>query len=174
MRFMSAHRGFSFLRSHCGQTLVAAFGTAGLIAAATVAGPAAASPIRASAGAKPAQASAGALSRIRHVWIIELENTSFKTAFGRPSSDPELARVLRSKGALLRNYYGIGHDSLDNYIAEISGQAPDYQTGQDCEYFSPFLQFGGETFSTAGGSGDDVRKAGANGTWQPRLSGGRM
>ena len=28
----------------------------------------------------------------------------------------------------------------------ISGQAPDFQTGQDCEYFSRFLQFGGETF----------------------------
>jgi phosphatidylinositol-3-phosphatase len=147
MRFTSARPGFSFLRSHCAQALVAAFGAAGLIAATVATGPAAASPVRATAAAKPAQASANAHSRIRHVWIIELENTSFKTAFGRPSSDPELARVLRSKGALLRNYYGIGHDSLDNYIAEISGQAPDYQTGQDCEYFSPFLQFGGETFS---------------------------
>ena len=54
--------------------------------------------------------------------------------------------MLTSHGALLKDYYGIGHDSLDNYIAEISGQAPDFQTGQDCEYFSPFLQFGGETF----------------------------
>jgi hypothetical protein len=51
-----------------------------------------------------------------------------------------------SRGALLKNYYGIGHDSLDNYIAEISGQAPNVQTGQDCEYFSKFLQFSGENF----------------------------
>lgn len=86
------------------------------------------------------------LSRIHHVWIIELENTSFSTGFGHPSSDPELARVLVSKGALLRDYYGIGHDSLDNYIAEISGQAPNFQTGQDCEIYSKFLQFGGENF----------------------------
>jgi phosphatidylinositol-3-phosphatase len=86
------------------------------------------------------------LAKIRHVWIIELENTSFSTGFGHPSSDPELARVLVSKGALLRDYYGIGHDSLDNYIAEISGQAPNFQTGQDCAYFSKFLQFGGENF----------------------------
>jgi hypothetical protein len=63
------------------------------------------------------------LAEIHHVWIIELENTSFSTGFGHPSSDPELARVLVSKGALLRDYYGIRHDSLDNYIAEISGQA---------------------------------------------------
>jgi hypothetical protein len=93
-----------------------------------------------------ASASANRLSRIRHAWIIELENTSFRASFGHPRSDPELARVLPAQGALLRNYYGVGHDSLDNYIAEISGQAPDFQAGQDCEYLSPFLQFGGETF----------------------------
>jgi hypothetical protein len=51
-------------------------------------------------------------SGIHHVWIIELENTTFSQNFGRPSADPELARVLVSKGALLRDYYGIGHDSL--------------------------------------------------------------
>jgi hypothetical protein len=107
----------------------ALFSTAGVAGAATKAGPA-----------------SFQLSRIHHVWIIELENTSFSTGFGHPSSDPELARVLVSKGALLRDYYGIGHDSLDNYIAEISGQAPNYQTGQDCAYFSKFLQFGGENF----------------------------
>lgn len=146
MRFTSARRGFSFLASHRAHALVAGFGVAGLLAAAAAAGPAAASSVRASAAARPSAASANSLTRIKHVWIIELENTSFKRGFGHPSSDPELARVLRAKGALLQNYYGIGHDSLDNYIAEISGQAPDYQTGQDCEYFSQFLQFGGETF----------------------------
>jgi phosphatidylinositol-3-phosphatase len=98
--------------------------------------------------ASPGAAASGvsALSRIRHVWIIEEENESYAASFGHPSADPYLARTLVSKGALLKNYYGIGHDSLDNYIAEISGQAPDFQTGQDCEYFSRFLQFGGETF----------------------------
>ena len=129
--------------------LVAGFGVAGLIAAAAAVSPAAASPAGPSAANTSAAntSAANPLSRIRHVWIIELENTSFPVGFGHPSSDPELAKVLRSKGALLRDYFGIGHDSLDNYIAEISGQAPDYQTGQDCEYFSPFLVFGGETFS---------------------------
>jgi len=111
--------------------------------------PAACLVATAAAGAAPAGASAAgssALSRIRHVWIIEEENHSYAASFGNPSADPYLARTLVSKGALLRNYYGIGHDSLDNYVAEISGQAPDFQTGQDCEYFSRFLQFGGETF----------------------------
>jgi phosphatidylinositol-3-phosphatase len=85
--------------------------------------------------------------KIQHVWIIELENVSYAGGLGNPSRDPELAGVLVREGALLKDYYGIGHDSLDNYIAEISGQAPDFQTGQDCEIYSPFLQFGGEVFN---------------------------
>jgi phosphatidylinositol-3-phosphatase len=95
---------------------------------------------------KAAAAGISSLARVGHVWIIEEENEPYWASFGDPSADPYLARTLVSKGALLTDYYGIGHDSLDNYIAEISGQAPDFQTGQDCEYFSPFLQFGGETF----------------------------
>jgi phospholipase C len=86
------------------------------------------------------------LSKIKHVWIIELENEGYSASFGSPTADPYLAKTLPAKGALLENYFGIGHDSLDNYIAEISGQAPDFQTGQDCEIYSPFLQFGGENF----------------------------
>jgi phosphatidylinositol-3-phosphatase len=118
----------------------------GLAATLTVARAAAGSAAAGRAAQAAPAAPAFALARIRHVWIIELENTSYRDSFGDPSADPYLARTLVSKGALLENYYGIGHDSLDNYIAEISGQAPDFQTGQDCEYFSPFLQFGGETF----------------------------
>ena len=143
---------------HRRQALFAGLTAAGLVLAAAAATPASASPSSASSAsassAPAASASAGShravtassLRKVRHVWVIELENTSYQTAFGHPSSDPELAKVLPSKGALLKDYYGIGHDSLDNYIAEISGQAPDFQTGQDCEYFSPFLQFGGENF----------------------------
>jgi hypothetical protein len=41
-------------------------------------------------------------------------------------------------GALLKNYYSIGHHSLDNYIAEISGQAPDSDTQNDCPTLVPF------------------------------------
>jgi hypothetical protein len=41
-------------------------------------------------------------------------------------------------GAVLENYYSIGHHSLDNYIAEISGQAPDPDTQEDCPVWVPF------------------------------------
>ncbi len=36
------------------------------------------------------------------------------------------------------NYYGVGHASLDNYIAMISGQAPNPSTQADCGVFADF------------------------------------
>lgn len=77
---------------------------------------------------------------IRHVWVILLENESFGFTFGAGGKKeaPYLARTLPSHGALLTQYFGIGHHSLDNYIALASGQAPDIQTGKDCKTFSDF------------------------------------
>lgn len=83
---------------------------------------------------------------VEHIWVINLENESFGYTFGRKAAAPYLAHTLADEGALLTHYYGIGHDSLDNYIAQVSGQAPDYDTGQDCEKFLPFVQFEGENF----------------------------
>jgi hypothetical protein len=85
---------------------------------------------------------------IHHVWVIDLENESFGYTFG-PSGhrfSPYLTKTLVSDGALLRNYYGIGHDSLDNYTAEISGQSGNYELNEDCGIYAPFIQFGGENF----------------------------
>jgi phosphatidylinositol-3-phosphatase len=93
-----------------------------------------------------AHAAAAVVPPVRHVWIVELENETATNTFGHPAADPYLARTLVHEGAFLPNYYGIGHDSLDNYIAEVSGQAPNFQTGQDCEYFTRFFAFEGETF----------------------------
>ena len=75
---------------------------------------------------------------IRHVFIIMLENESYPVTFGPQSIAPYLARELPKQGALLSNYYGIGHYSLDNYIAMISGQAPNVATQADCDTFSEF------------------------------------
>jgi phospholipase C len=79
-----------------------------------------------------------ALPPIRHVFILVLENQSFATTFGRNSPAPYLASNLTSKGALLSNYYGIGHWSLDNYVALISGQAPNAETQADCPTLTNF------------------------------------
>lgn len=76
---------------------------------------------------------AGVQPPIRHVFVIVLENQSFRDTFGPGSPAPYLARTLPAHGALLENYYGIGHSSLDNYIALISGQAPNQATQQDCQ-----------------------------------------
>jgi phosphatidylinositol-3-phosphatase len=78
------------------------------------------------------------LSAVRHVWIIELENQGYAQSFGTPAADPYLAQALPRMGALLENYYGIGHASADNYIAQVSGQAPTLATQADCPIWIPF------------------------------------
>jgi hypothetical protein len=89
-----------------------------------------------------AGASAGAKQKppahIKHVFIIVLENENAGTTFGPGSPAPYLAKKLTAKGELLRNYYGIGHNSNDNYLAMVSGQAPNLQTQLDCHTFSDF------------------------------------
>jgi hypothetical protein len=79
---------------------------------------------------------------IRHVFVIMLENKSFSNTFGPDSPAPYLSKTLRSKGALLTQYYGTGHDSLDNYIAAVSGQASTPQTSNDCNTYKDFHQTG--------------------------------
>ena len=74
----------------------------------------------------------GALPPIRHVFLIVLENKSFEAAFGPGSPAPYLAKTLPARGALLTQYYSTGHWSLDNYIALVSGQAPNIATQGDC------------------------------------------
>jgi phosphatidylinositol-3-phosphatase len=75
---------------------------------------------------------------VKHVWYIDLENEGFAQSFGDPSADPYLATTLPRRGALLKNYFAIGHDSADNYIAQISGQAPDPATQNDCGVWTRF------------------------------------
>jgi hypothetical protein len=79
-----------------------------------------------------------ALPSIRHVFVIVLENESASTTFGPGSPAPYLSQTLTAQGAYLPNYYGIGHESNDNYIAMISGQAPNADTQADCQTFSDF------------------------------------
>jgi len=78
------------------------------------------------------------LSAVRHVWVIVLENQGYPQTFGDPAADPYLARTLPRIGALLENYYAIGHSSAANYVAQVSGQAPDLSTQADCPVRTPF------------------------------------
>lgn len=73
-----------------------------------------------------------AAANIKHVFVIVLENKSFASTFGTSTQDPYLQKTLVPEGALLTQYYGTGHVSLDNYISLISGQAPTQDTDDDC------------------------------------------
>lgn len=77
---------------------------------------------------------------IRHVFVITLENKDFSATFGTGSDAPYLADTLRAKGALLTQYYGTGHSSLDNYIAMMGGQANNPETSADCNTYADFHQ----------------------------------
>ncbi|HEV7679538.1 MAG TPA: alkaline phosphatase family protein [Candidatus Dormibacteraeota bacterium] len=81
----------------------------------------------------PARA-ASAPPPIKHVWLVQLENLSFDESI---SNNPNkfLSRVLPASGKVLTQYYGIGHFSLDNYIAQLSGQAPNPETQGDCQVY---------------------------------------
>ena len=73
----------------------------------------------------------------QHVFILILENEGFNTTFEGPSA-PYLKCLAKERGQLLTHYFGIGHYSLDNYIAMISGQAPTPDTQNDCPQFIDF------------------------------------
>lgn len=73
----------------------------------------------------------------QHVFLLILENEGYKTTFEGPDA-PYLKCLAKEHGQLLTNYYGIGHYSLDNYIAMVSGQPPNLDTQNDCQAFTEF------------------------------------
>ncbi len=69
---------------------------------------------------------------IKHVWLIILENKSYDSTFTGLNQNSYLWQTLPQQGALLTNYYGTGHFSMDNYISLVSGQSPSYAVQDDC------------------------------------------
>ena len=89
--------------------------------------------------ASPAQASGVTITStglrpgaIKHVWLIILENKSYDATFSGLNQNTYLWKTLPAQGVLLRNYYGTGHSSMDNYLSLVSGQAPEEDTQEDC------------------------------------------
>lgn len=78
----------------------------------------------------------------KHVFVVNIENKDYERAWGPGSEAPYLAKTLRRKGVLLSSYYGTAHNSLGNYLAQISGQAPDPEIQGDCQVFSEFESTG--------------------------------
>ena len=91
--------------------------------------------------------------RIKHVFVIVLENEGFDVTFGPNSKAPFLSKTLPSQGVLLNQYFGTGHVSLDNYVAMLSGQAATPQTRADCVTYADFIQTGTTPDGQAIGSG---------------------
>ncbi|MEP6494479.1 MAG: alkaline phosphatase family protein [bacterium] len=71
-------------------------------------------------------------SKVKHVFVIMLENKNYDETFGTSTQDPYLQKTLVPMGTLVTQYYGTGHVSLDNYISLISGQSPTPDTENDC------------------------------------------
>jgi phosphatidylinositol-3-phosphatase len=105
-----------------------------------------------------APASAGAahpfkLPKVRHLFVIMLENQGYAATFGTPSADPYLAKVLPTEGVLLENYFATGHESNDNYVSLVSGQPPNPDNQADCVTFANFPVEKTETGGLEGGVG---------------------
>jgi hypothetical protein len=93
------------------------------------------------------------LQKIRHVFVITLENENYATTFGANTKAPYLAQTLASRGAMVQQYYGTGHVSLDNYISMISGQSPTIDTANDCMTYQDFSLTGMTVDGQAIGTG---------------------
>jgi hypothetical protein len=110
-----------------------------LAAIAAVAATLAALPVAASgASARPVTSgSASPALGIKHVFVIVIENEGFAKTFTN-NPNPYLGKTLQQQGTVLTKYYGIGHESNPNYLAMISGQAPNPMTQSDCQDYVDF------------------------------------
>ena len=102
------------------------------------------------AGAMVTTAEARPAKQGPHVWVIVLENKSYEETFGASSPAVYLNHTLVPAGVLLREYYGTGHLSLDNYISMVSGQAPNPQTQSDCNFYTDFISPNGGALDANG------------------------
>ena len=91
--------------------------------------------------------------KVKHVFVILLENEGYEATFGNPAADRYLASTLPSQGALLEKYFATGHVSADNYMAMTSGQTPTPLFQSDClnwgacETFEKGLPDGGRSIA---------------------------
>jgi len=75
---------------------------------------------------------------VKHVFVIALTTDSYHAAFGRGSVAHYLNGTLRRHGTLLSGYRTLGDTELPDYLAMISGQAPNADTRSDCATYAEF------------------------------------
>ena len=91
--------------------------------------------------ALPSPASASpteGIPHFKHVVVLTEENEAAATTFA-PDSPAVFLKSLRGRGVFIPNYYGVGHASLDNYIAMVSGQVLQPATAADCGGLSLYI-----------------------------------
>src|SRR5674476_1171967 len=71
--------------------------------------------------------------QVKHVWLIILENKSYDATFTGLNQNSYLWKTLPSRGVLLKDYYGPGHYSQDNYTSMVAGQSPSLDLQSDCD-----------------------------------------
>src|ERR1700750_2562054 len=124
--------GLSALRGRSRRVTLAAF-AAGVTVGGISTGATSAAPSSHDAGRSIAITSTGLKAgQIKHVWLIILENKSYDATFTGLNQNSYLWKTLPKQGVLLKNYYGTGHSSQDNYLSMVSGQAPEEDTQSDC------------------------------------------
>ena len=76
--------------------------------------------------------------KVGHVFEIALSTTSFEAAFGEQSVAHYLNTKLRPRGTFLGGYETLARAELPDYLAQISGQAPNDDTLADCLTYAEF------------------------------------
>ena len=141
--------------------LTGATATAGLLVAGglATASSALAKPVQTSTtitttGLKPGQ--------VKHVWLIILENKSYDATFTGLNQNSYLWKTLPAQGVLLKNYYGTGHFSQDNYETLVSGQATQQDTQSDCSVADTDFGNTGSIITSGPNKGQVLSLAGPN------------
>ena len=112
-------------------------GLVGIVAACSLTAtlPAASANTAAQANSITFTASGTPVGAVKHVWLIILENKSYDATFTGLNNNSYLWKTLPAQGALLKDYYGTGHFSLDNYTSMVSGQGPSPADQNDCPVY---------------------------------------
>jgi phosphatidylinositol-3-phosphatase len=105
-----------------------------------------------SGGEEGSSSASSKLPRVKHVFVVMLDDEPYATAFGPASPAHYLAGTLEHKGELLVRYYAVAHEQLANGIALLSGQGPTPQTAQNCPTYDDLTP--GTTGSDGQVSGD--------------------
>jgi hypothetical protein len=80
----------------------------------------------------PKPAARPAVPRFDHVVEVVLENEGATATFEASGSGTSGLQAVRRMGVYIPHFYGVGHASLDNYIAAFGAEQPNANTEADC------------------------------------------